>query len=31
MIPREKIEKRVKEYAWVGDMNYPTANYKAGA
>ena len=31
MTPREKIEQRAEEYAWVGDLYDPKANYKAGA
>ena len=31
MTPREQIEKRAKEHAWVSDMYDPKANYKAGA
>lgn len=31
MTPREQIEQRAEEHAWVGDMYDPKANYKAGA
>lgn len=31
MTPREQIEQRAEEYAWVGDMYDPKAKYKAGA
>lgn len=31
MTPREQIEQRAEEYAWVGDIYDPKANYKEGA
>ena len=31
MTPREQIEQRAGEYAWVGDMYDPKANFQAGA
>lgn len=31
MTPRELIEQRAEEHAWVGDMYDPKAKYKAGA
>lgn len=31
MTPKEQIEKQAEEYAWVGDMYDPKANFKGGA